>query len=41
MSDHDQRAGPAIEVVLENRQGVNIEIIRRLVQQQDVGLIQE
>ncbi len=37
MADHDQRAGPAVEVVLDDGQGVDVEVVGGLVEEQDVG----
>ena len=38
--DHDD-AGPVVEELLERAQGVEVEIVRRLVEQQDVGLLEQ
>ena len=38
VADDDQRAGPAVEQVLERGQGVDVEVVGRLVEQQDVRL---
>ena len=38
MADHDERARPAVEQILERGQRVDVEIVRRLVEQQHVGL---
>ena len=38
MADDDQRSGPAVEQVLERGQRVDVEIVRRLVEQQHVRL---
>ena len=34
-------AGPAVEVVLDHRQRVDVEVVGGLVQQQDVRLVEE
>ena len=39
--DDDQRAGPAVEVVLDDRQGVDVQIVGRLVEQQHVGFVEQ
>ena len=36
----DQRAGPAVEQVLDNREHVGIQVVARLVQDEHVGLVQ-
>ena len=41
VGDHDQRAGPAVEEVLEHGQGLDVEVVGRLVEQQHVGLGQQ
>ena len=41
VADHDQRARPAVEQVLERGQRVDVEVVGRLVEQQDVGLGQQ
>ncbi len=33
----DERSGPIVEEVLEDPQGVQIEIVRRLIEEEDVG----
>ncbi|NBU38185.1 MAG: hypothetical protein EBS32_08140, partial [Actinobacteria bacterium] len=38
--DHDD-AGPFIEVVLERPQGVEVEVVRRFVEKEDVRLLHE
>ena len=38
VADDDERAGPGVEQVLERGQGVDVEVVGRLVEQQDVGL---
>ena len=38
MADDDERAGPAVEEVLELLEGVDVEVVGGLVEQQDVGL---
>ena len=38
VADHDERARPAVEQVLERGQRVDVEVVGRLVEQQDVGL---
>ena len=37
MADHDQRAGPVVEEVLERPQRVEVEVVGGLVEQQHVG----
>ena len=39
VTDHDQRAGPAVEQVLELGQRLDVQIVGRLVEQQHVGLV--
>ena len=34
---HDQRADPAVEEVLQRREGLDVEVVGRLVEEQDVG----
>ena len=41
MGHDQQRAGPRIEEVLQGGQRLHIEVIRRLVEQQDVRLFHE
>ena len=41
MADHDQRAGPRVQVVLDHRQGVDVQVVGRLVEQQHVGFGQQ
>ena len=41
MGDDDECARPAVEVVLDHRQGVDVEVVGGLVEQQDVGLGQQ
>ena len=38
MADHDQGAGPGVEVVLHHGEGVDVEVVGRLIEQQDVRL---
>ena len=38
VADHDQRAGIALEEVLEPQRRFEVEVVRRLVEQQQVGL---
>ena len=38
MGDHDQGAGPVVEEVLEHVQGLDVEVVGGLVEQQHVGL---
>jgi len=37
VADHDQRAGPAVEEVLERGEGVDVEVVGRLVEQHNIG----
>ncbi len=41
MADHDDDAGPVVEELFERAQGVEIEIVRGLVEQQHVGLLEQ
>src|SRR6185436_18929988 len=41
VADDDERAGPAVEQVLERRERVDVEVVRRLVEQQDIRLAHE
>ena len=41
MRDHDQGAGPAVEEVLEDVQGLDVEVVGRLVEQQHVRLVEQ
>ena len=41
MGDHDHRAGPAVEQVLELAQRVDVQVVGRLVQQQHIRLCHE
>ena len=41
MADHHQRAGPAVEQVLELGQRLDVQVVGRLVEQQHVGLVHE
>ena len=41
MRDHDERAGPGVEEVLEDVEGVDVEVVGRLVEEQHVGLDQQ
>ena len=41
VTDHHQRAGPAIEQVLELGQRLDVQVVGRLVEQQHVGLVHE
>ena len=41
VGDDDQRAGPAVEVVLDHGEGVDVEIVGRLVEQQHIGFVEE
>ena len=41
MGDDDQRARPAVELVLDDGQGVDVEVVGRLVEQQHVGLLEQ
>ena len=38
VGDHDERAGPAVEEVLEDVEGLDVEVVGGLVEQQHVGL---
>ena len=39
--DRDDRPGVLLEVLFEPRHGFRVEMVRRLVEQQDVGLLQQ
>ena len=39
--DDDERAGPAVEEVLERRERLDVEVVRRLVEEQHVRLVHE
>ncbi len=41
VGDDDQRARPAVEVVLDHGQRVDVEVVRGLVEQQHVGLVEQ
>ena len=41
MGDDDQRARPAVEIVLDHRQRVDVEVVGRLVEQQHVRLVEQ
>ena len=41
MAHYDENAGPAVEELLERAQSVEVEIVRRLVEQQQVGLLDQ
>ena len=41
MADDHHDAGPLVEVVLEGAEGVEVEVVRRFVQQQDVRLLDQ
>lgn len=41
MGDDDHRAGPAVEEVLQLGQGLDVEVVGRLVEEQDVGLVHQ
>ena len=41
MRDDEQRAGPAVEDVLERGQRLDVEVVGRLVEQQHVGLVHQ
>ena len=41
MRHQDQRAGPAVEQVLDNREHVGIQVVAGLVQDKHVGLVQD
>ena len=41
MADDDDDAGPVVEELLERAQRVEVEIVRRLVEQQHVGLLDQ
>ena len=41
MRHQDQRAGPAVEQILDNREHVGIQVVARLVQDEHVGLVQD
>ena len=41
VADDHERSGPAVEQVLERRQRVDVEVVRRLVQQQHVRLVHQ
>ena len=38
VADHDERAGPAVEDVLDGGEGVGVEVVGRFVEHQHVGL---
>ena len=37
MGDRDNNSLKAVQIILENRQRLNVQVIGRLVQKQDVG----
>ncbi|CAB4852440.1 unannotated protein [freshwater metagenome] len=37
VTDHDKRARPGVEEIFENRQHLDVEIVRRFVEQKDIG----
>ena len=39
--DDDQRAGPAVEVVLDDREGVDVQIVGGFVEQQHIGFVEQ
>src|SRR5207342_3237632 len=41
VGDDDQRAGPAVEVVLDHGQRVDVEVVGRLVEKQHVRFVQQ
>ena len=41
VGDDDQRARPAVQVVLDDGQRVDVEVVGRLVEQQHVGLVEQ
>ncbi len=41
MGDHDHRAGPAVEEVLQLGQGLDVEVVGGLVEEEDVGLVHQ
>src|ERR1700716_2203709 len=41
MRDDDQRARPAVEVVLDNCQRVNVQVVGRLIEQQHIGFVEQ
>ena len=41
MGDDDQRAGPAVEVVLDDGEGVDVQIVGGFVEQQHVGFVEQ
>src|SRR5699024_3481322 len=41
VADDEQRAGPPVEDVLELGQGLDVEVVGRLVEEEDVGLVHE
>ena len=41
MADDDDDARPVVEELLERAQGVEVEIVRRLVEQEHVGLLDQ
>ena len=41
VGDHDEGAGPAVEEVLEHVEGLDVEVVGGLVEQQHVGLGQQ
>ena len=40
VGDDDQRARPAVEVVLDHGQGVDVQVVRRFVEQQHIGFVE-
>ncbi len=41
MGDHDHRAGPAVEEVLQLGKGLDVEVVGGLVEEEDVGLVHQ
>jgi hypothetical protein len=41
VGDDYQRAGPAVEIVLDHGEGVDVEVVCRLVEQQHIGFVEE
>ena len=41
VGDHDHRAGPAVEQVLQLGQGLDVEVVGGLVEEEDVGLVHQ
>ncbi len=41
MGDHHEGPRPAVEEILQRRQGVNIEVVRWLIEKQHVGLVEQ